>query len=160
MSDFYIRPASLDDLAQLNALMFELHDYHHRSMPLDIKEAAEIEKEKSIALYINDPECLVYVAIEPQTEQVAGFITGHFCELVSVVSKSIQMGSVDELFVSEKYRNNSIADSLMKRLALTFEEYGVKKIFVEVWQFNESAIHFYQKSGFEHHIHWLCKTIR
>lgn len=159
MCNLKIRPACLDDLTQLNALMFELHDYHHQSMPSDIKTADEIEEQKSIALYINDPECLVYVAIEPIEDKVVGFITGHFCELVSVVSQPIQMGSVDELYVSEAYRNQSIAERLMKRLEITFEEYGVKKIFVEVWQFNQPAIKFYQKSGFGHHIHWLCKTL-
>ncbi|WED25179.1 GNAT family N-acetyltransferase [Vibrio sp. DW001] len=159
MTNIKIRPACLDDLGQLNSLMFDLHDYHHQSMPTDIKTPEEIEKQKSIARYMHDPECLVYVAIDPIQDNVVGFITGHFCELISVVSQPTQMGSVDEVFVSPEYRNQSVANQLMQRLEKTFEEYGVKKIFVEVWQFNQHALKFYEKSGFNHHIHWLCKSI-
>ncbi|WP_413284497.1 N-acetyltransferase family protein [Vibrio sp. MA40-2] len=159
MTSVLIRAACLDDLEQLNRLMFELHDFHHQSYPSDIKTAEEIEQQKSISRYLDDPECLVYVAIDQQTDRVLGFVTGHFCELVSVISKPILMGSVDELFVSLEYRKQKIAEQLMQRIELIFEQYGVKKVFVEVWDFNQPAKAFYQKKGFDHHIHWMCKSI-
>lgn len=152
-----IRPAQSKDLEQLNALMFCLHDFHHNNASEDIKTATEIEQDKSIARYLDDPECLVYVA--ESEGDIVGFITGHFCELVSVVSKPIQMGSVDELFVVESFRNQDIAGKLIDRMEQTFEDYGVKKVFVEVWHFNQSAVSFYKKKGFQHHIHWLCKSL-
>lgn len=154
-----IRPARLEDISQLNSLMFELHDFHHQSLPDDIKTAEEVEKEKSIARYLEDPECLVYVSVDSATNKITGFVTGHFCELVSVVSKPIMMGSVDELYVKPSYRKQGVANALMQRIELTFEQYGVKKVFVEVWQFNQSALSFYRQHGFEHHIHWLSKPI-
>jgi ribosomal protein S18 acetylase RimI-like enzyme len=154
-----VRPARLEDIGQLNSLMYELHDFHHQSLPDDIKTAEQVEKEKSIARYLEDPECLVYVSVDSVTYKINGFVTGHFCELVSVVSKPIMMGSVDELYVKPCYRNRGVANELMQRLEFTFEQYGVKKVFVEVWQFNQSALSFYQQNGFEHHIHWLSKPI-
>jgi len=139
--------------------MFALHDFHHHASPDNIKTAAEIEQDKSISRYIDDPDCIVYVAVDIDKSNVVGFITGHFCELISAISKPIQMGSVDELFVVSEYRNQMVAHKLMCRVENTFDDYGVKKIFIEVWDFNKPAIEFYQKNGFVHHIHWLCKTI-
>lgn len=160
MENIQIRSARFEDLEQLNSLMFELHDFHHQSCPTEIKTAEEIEEEKSIARYLDDPECMVFVAVQPQTNQVIGFVTGHFCELISVISKPIQMGSVDELYVKPDFRNQSIANRLMTRMETTFEEYGVEKVFIEVWHFNSNAVQFYEKIGFTHQIHWLCKPLK
>ncbi len=152
-----IRSAKASDLEQLNDLMYQLHDEHHQQAPDSFKTAEEIEQEKSIARYLDNPECLVFVAIKDET--VVGFITGHFCELISTVSKPVQMGSVDELYVLPDCRKQKVAQRLYQALETRFEEYGVKQVFVEVWNFNQSACEFYFDSGFNHHIHWLRKNI-
>ncbi len=157
MDNIKIRFAQSGDLTQIEKLMYRLHDFHHCNARETIKTASDIAQQKSVARYINDPECLVYIA--EQGGHIIGFITGHFCELVSQISKPVQMGSIDELFVVEELRRQGIAESLMEKISVTFEEYGVKKIFVEVWHFNHSAINFYHKQGFDHHIHWLCKSM-
>lgn len=157
MQQVTIRSAKTDDLEQLNELMFSLHDEHHAQCPEHFKTAEEIEQEKSIARYIDDPECLVFVACHD--EQIIGFVSGHFCELISTVSKPVQMGSIDELYVLHAYRKQSIAKTLCQHLEQRFEEYGVKQLFVEVWDFNQSAIAFYHQSGFSQHIHVMRKSI-
>lgn len=152
-----LRAAQSSDLEQLNEMMFDLHHYHHLASPEHFKTAEEIEQEKSIARYLDDPQCLVYVALKGQL--IVGFVTGHFCELVSTVSKPVQMGSIDELFVLPDYRNQAIAEKLFSKLEKTFDDYGVKQVFVEVWDFNDNAKHFYQKMGFIPHIQWWRKSL-
>jgi ribosomal protein S18 acetylase RimI-like enzyme len=158
MNTIQIRSAVFDDLHELNEMMFALHDYHHQSCPEHFKTAEDIEQEKSIARYLDIPECLVYVAVEGET--ILGFITGHFCELVSAVSKPVEMGSIDELYVVPEKRNGAIAARLFHKLEQTFDEYGVEQIFVEVWDFNQAAVNFYQKMGFNQHIHWMRKAVQ
>ncbi|WP_436322434.1 N-acetyltransferase family protein [Vibrio cidicii] len=157
MNDFTISPAQPNDIDALNDLMFALHDEHHQQCPEFFKTAEEIEQEKSIARYLDDPECLVFVA--KRDEEVIGFVSGHFCELISTVSQPLPMGSVDELFVVNAYRHQGIAQTLLQKIEQTFTDYGVSQVFVEVWHFNQSAIALYQKSGFQHHIHWLRKAL-
>lgn len=157
MRNVTIRSAKDTDLEQLNDLMFELHNEHHQQCPNYFKTAEDIEQEKSIARYLDDPECLVFVACEK--EVVIGFISGHFCELISTVSKPIQMGSIDELYVVQGRRSEGLATKLCRKIEQRFTEYGVKEIFVEVWEFNRSAVEFYRHFGFEHHIHWLRKSV-
>ncbi|WJG20302.1 GNAT family N-acetyltransferase [Vibrio furnissii] len=158
MSSVSLQAAQITDLEILNQLMFDLHDEHHRACPEYFKTAEEVEQEKSIARYIENPDCLVLVA--KVDTQIVGFITGYFSELVSSVSKPVPMGSIDELYVMPQYRQQGIARQLFSRLEQTFVEYGVAEVFVEVWDFNKEAQLFYQDVGFSHHIHWLRKSVR
>ncbi len=157
MSAFVIKPACLDDLESLNDLMFDLHDEHHLQSPELFKTAEEIEQEKSIARYIDDPECLVYAA--KCNEEIIGFVSGHFCELMSTVSKPVMMGNVDELYVLPEFRKQGVAKKLLDKIESTFIQYGAKQMFVEVWNFNQQALSLYAKQGFDHHIHCLRKPL-
>ncbi|WP_098415916.1 GNAT family N-acetyltransferase [Vibrio sp. ES.051] len=157
MSAFVIKSACFNDLEPLNDLMFDLHDEHHMQSPELFKTAEDIEQEKSIARYLDNPECLVYVA--KWKDEVIGFISGHFCELTSTVSKPVMMGSVDELYVSPEFRNQGAAQALIEKIESTFIDYGAKQMFVEVWHFNQGALSLYAKHGFGHHIHCLRKPL-
>ncbi|WP_423840445.1 GNAT family N-acetyltransferase [Vibrio mytili] len=157
MSEFLIKPARFEDLESLNDLMFDLHDEHHVQSPELFKTAEEIEQEKSIARYIDNPECLVYVARE--AEVIIGFVSGHFCELISAVSNPVMMGSVDELYVLPAYRKQGVAIALLEKIESTFTDYGVKQMFVEVWDFNQQALALYKREGFAPHIHCLRKPL-
>ncbi|MGF1762241.1 GNAT family N-acetyltransferase [Aliivibrio kagoshimensis] len=162
MAMITIRSADILDLEQLNKLMYDLHHFHHQACPEHFKSADEISEEKNIALYLNEPECLLYIALEKTDEEgelIVGFVTGNFSELVSVVSKPVMMGSVDELYVIPRYRRQGIAEQLFDRIEQEFLDYGVKQLFVEVWDFNKSALHFYQSKQLSPHIHWLRKDL-
>lgn len=162
MEDVVIRSARESDLGRLNQLMYMLHDEHHQQCPEMFKTAADIEQEKSIARYLDDPECVVFVAekcCESMPSQIVGFITGHFCELISTVSKPLQMGSIDELYITSDFRSQQIAQRLCHTIEQRFDDYGVTQVFVEVWHFNQTALDFYHKFGFEPHIHWLRKSL-
>lgn len=158
MTAFILSSARPSDLEALNDLMFDLHDEHHLQCPAFFKSAEEIEQEKSIARYLDDPECLVFVA--KVDEEVVGFVSGHFCELISTVSRPLPMGSVDELYVGKPFRQQGIAEALLAKIEQTFRDYGVEQVFVEVWDFNQTAIALYEKNGFQPHIHWLRKSLK
>ncbi|CAM3878191.1 Aminoglycoside N(6')-acetyltransferase type 1 [Vibrio aerogenes CECT 7868] len=158
MPTTFIRFGCTEDLVHLEKLMYDLHDEHHVACPEHFKTAGEVMKEKQINDYLNSPEALVFIA--SHDDVVVGFITGHFSELVSMVSKPVLMGSIDELFVSPKFRSQGIGRQLLDRLMREFEDYGIEQIFVEVWAFNQAAQKLYQQLGFDHHIHWLRKAVK
>ncbi|USD66493.1 GNAT family N-acetyltransferase [Vibrio sp. SCSIO 43136] len=156
MKDITIRAARLDDLEALNQMMYDLHDFHHQANPALFKTAHDVEQEKSIARYLDHPECFVFVA---QTDQLVGFISGHFCELMSPIVEPVQMGSIDEMFVVSNHRNQGVAQLLFDRIQQSFIDCGVEQLFVEAWDFNQPALGFYKKSGFINHIHYLRKPL-
>ncbi|WP_325205885.1 GNAT family N-acetyltransferase, partial [Vibrio sp. 03_296] len=61
--------------------------------------------------------------------------------------RPLQMGSVDELYVGKPFRQQGIAEALLARIEQTFRDYGVEQVFVEVWDFNQTAIAVYEKNG-------------
>jgi ribosomal protein S18 acetylase RimI-like enzyme len=152
-----IRHAKLDDLSILNQLMFFLHDEHHQAEPFHFKPASEVMLEKNIEQYILAPDALVFVAVEQQ--QIVGFITGHFGEFESSISKAIMMGSIDELYVVPNSRSHGIGTQLLTRCATEFKDYGINQLYVEVWDFNQSALKLYTSLGYQSHIHCLRKTL-
>ncbi|QIA63404.1 GNAT family N-acetyltransferase [Vibrio astriarenae] len=154
-SNFIIRSARFDDLEELNEMMYDLHDEHHQIAPELFKPAEHIEK--SIAHYLEHPECLVYVAM--CDDHVVGFVSGYFGQYQSPVSQPVLMGSADELYVDVQHRKGGIAQALMKRIECEFRDYGAKFMFVEVWDKNQAAVSFYRQFGFENHIHCLVKPL-
>lgn len=157
-----IRRAKYSDLEQLNALMYDLHQFHHDSCPEHFKTADEIIEEKSISTYLDEPECLLYIAVDGRksdNDTIIGFVTGNFCELISVVSKPVMMGSIDELYVVPACRRQGIAEKLFGRIEQEFLDYGVQQLFVEVWNFNHAALEFYHSKQLTSHIHWLRKDL-
>lgn len=157
MTDFTIRRANYDDLPILEQLMYRLHDEHHHAEPEHFKAPEQILEEKKIVEYINAPDALLYVAVDNSV--LVGFVTAHFGELSSTVSKPVMMGTIDELYVVTEQRCNGIGKRLLQRCIDEFDDYGVKQVFVEVWEFNQSAISLYQHIGFKHHIHCLRKGL-
>ncbi len=154
-----IQAAQEQDLEQLDEFMFLLHQEHHEACPELFKTAEEIEQEKSIARYLQSPDCLVYLAKDLDSGKFIGFVTGHFGELISTVSKPVPMGSIDELYVLPECRHLGVANRLLEKIEQTLVDYGVQQLFVEVWDFNQTAKSLYNKLGYNTHIHWLRKSV-
>lgn len=152
-----IRSAQIEDIKLLNNFMLALHDEHHQHRADLCKPAPEVMEEKSIEAYINHPECVVRV-VEIKGE-LAGFITGSFSEFISPIHPQMLVGSVDEFYVLPCYRKQGYGKALLNDLTQYFESYGVKRILVEVYEFNQSAIHMYQAQGFEGYIHCMMKSL-
>lgn len=161
LSSTEIKPATRKHLLQLRDMMRALHEEHHLRDPDLFKEPDDVEKSKDIATYLDDPNCLVYVVIDKQQSKrtCVAFISGHFCELISTVSKPIMMGSVDELYVKPEWRHKGLGRALMDHLNHVLKQYGATQVFVEVWHSNIEAVKMYQEYGFSHHIHWLRKAL-
>ncbi|MDW6093039.1 GNAT family N-acetyltransferase [Vibrio rhizosphaerae] len=153
-----IRLAKSSDLQVLELMMYELHNEHHLACPQHFKSAQAVMQEKRITDYLDSPEGLVFIALSEH--HCIGFVSGHFADLVSSVSKPVLMGSIDEFYVFPSYRGQGIGSQLLQRIEREFDDYGVQQVFVEVWDFNQPAIKLYQKLGFSHHIHCLRKGIR
>ncbi|AYV22901.1 GNAT family N-acetyltransferase [Vibrio mediterranei] len=159
---YRIRSANTQDLETLNDLMYELHEYHHQAVPEDFKPASEVQEEKSIARYLDSPDCLVLVLTidgDKCAPQIVGFVTAQFCELLSPISKPCLIGNIDELFIKPDYRHHGFAQKLLKESERRLIELGASQIMVEVWDFNHAALNLYNKEGFIPHIHCLRKKI-
>jgi [ribosomal protein S18]-alanine N-acetyltransferase len=81
-----------------------------------------------------------YFLLGCQTKEIAGFISGR---------QVLEEGEILNLAVKPQARRGGIGKALLKALLEVFARENVLQVFLEVRESNESAIVFYQKSGFQ-----------
>ena len=86
----------------------------------------------------------IYVAEDNQ--KIVGFITGE------ILSKkewyTVQLGTINNLFVLEEYRGKGIGKKLMETMMDAFKEKGINNFELYALNNNENALKFYEKLGF------------
>ena len=83
-----------------------------------------------------------FIAEEPvgENDTPVGFIT---------YSVNIDTADLQDLFVSESYRNRGAGTALVKEFIAGAKSRGVKKLFLEVRESNEKAQKLYNAAGFK-----------
>ena len=61
----------------------------------------------------------------------------------------MQLGSINNIFVLEEYRNKGIGKALMKTMINALKEVGITNIQLDTFNKNSKAINFYEELGFE-----------
>ena len=120
----------------LNRLMGESSPYfkHHFSAMTWEKRRSDLLKKAA------GGQMRVDIAFEAQTNLAVGY-------LVSSVS-SEKFGTVESIFISEKYRGLGIGESLMNKALAWMDENGTTEKVVEVTVGNEQVYGFYERFGF------------
>ena len=67
--------------------------------------------------------------------------------------------SIDNLVVVEEYREQGVGQALMGQVHLWAQKSGVKEIQLTVWDFNQGAIAFYKKLGYQMLHHRMRKEL-
>ncbi|WP_158587124.1 GNAT family N-acetyltransferase [Motilimonas pumila] len=154
---FSIRTVTPEDLPYLTAALDRLNDLHHQAVPEYFKPAAEIRQQKDISLYGKKDMCFGFVA--QLNERPIGMLLCHIRDLISPISAQRKIGSIDELYVEPKHQSKGIGKALVAEFEQLCRQHQATDIFVEVWEFNQAARHFYQSVGMATHIRWLRKSI-
>ena len=66
---------------------------------------------------------------------------------------------IDELCVDKDQSRQGIARSIMKYIENYAKEIGIERIELNMWEFNEEARSFYEKSGFKTYRRYLERCI-
>jgi ribosomal protein S18 acetylase RimI-like enzyme len=153
---FNLFRATNQDHARLTELCLCLYQYHHANQPQLVKLPQRDEIEDELTNYLNNPECFVFIA--KCKDQTVGFVSGQLYQIISPLSKPDSLGSIDHWYVANEWRGMGIGGALLTKIEREFNDYGVDRLTVEVWDFNESALKTYQKRGFKAHLHCLTKA--
>ncbi|MBP5678264.1 MAG: GNAT family N-acetyltransferase [Bacilli bacterium] len=68
-------------------------------------------------------------------------------------------GEVTELIISKHIRGKGLGDKLMKKMERYFQEKGCTYMGIDVFAYNENAIHFYEKEGYHNRMHHVIKKL-
>ena len=143
------REAQKSDYSALNELLAEIDEYHRIHAPSVLKKPDGPTREPDyINKLIDDDDVLLLLALEDDT-------------LVGLAHASIQRsrpipilvprtyGYLETIAVASSYRRRGIGKSLLQKAELWAKSKGAEKIQLGVWEFNESAIRFYENNGYE-----------
>ena len=141
-------------------MILSLADQMHRQAHPEIFQQAErpAEVKDYLLASIQAKEAVVFVA-EDGDEIIGAILAWERQPPEAPVLVPRGMVSVDNLVVTEAYRQQGVGQALMERVYLWAEERGLEQIQLTVWDFNQGALTFYEKLGFEMLHHRMRKEL-
>jgi ribosomal protein S18 acetylase RimI-like enzyme len=146
---FPIRAATHRDIEAVYNLFAEVDRLHYEALPHIFCPAPNPAPLKDyFAQVIEDPKGVIFV-VEDDQQIIAAILAWlrEAREIPLLVTR--QYASIENIAVSSSYRRMGIGETLLKRLHQWAREQGVDQVELSVWEFNLTALAFYEKSGYQ-----------
>lgn len=149
-----VRFAEEKDLDRVNELRKQVNDIHVEGRPDLFKEGFGVEIRDFVQVMMNDENSDIIVA------ERDGIICGMVCvdyvnKPETPYSKARSFYHVQEIAVDENYRRKGVAKELLEFMVVEAKKRKLHRIELDVWEFNTSAIEFYQAVGFKETRRWM-----
>lgn len=142
-----IRFAREDELDRVNELRKQVNDLHVEGKPDVFKAGFNDELYNHIYDIWNDPEQEIVVADADGI--ICGFaVVHHIYKAENPVMFERDFIDVDEFCVDERFRRQGIATEIITFIKDYTKEKGFKRIELNMWEFNQGALEFYEAVGF------------
>ena len=143
-----IRFAREDELDKVNVLRKQVNDLHVEGKPDVFKPGFTDELRDYIYDIWNNPEQGIIVAEE--NGEICGFaIINHIVKPENPFMYERNFLDIDEFCVDKDHRRQGVATALISFIRDFAKEKGYKRLELNMWEFNESALAFYESVGFE-----------
>lgn len=137
-----IRFAREDELDRVNELRKQVNDLHVEGKPDVFKAGFNDELYNHIYDIWNDPEQEIVVA------DADGIICGFAVVHHIYKAENPFMFERDFIDVDERFRRQGIATEIITFIKDYTKEKGFKRIELNMWEFNQGALEFYEAVGF------------
>ena len=143
-----VRRAETGDNGRIIELLLQIADVHHRGRPDIFKGGAKKYGRDEFDAILEDPDRPVFVAADE-----GGSVLGYcFCMVVRYSAHAVfndsSMLYIDDFCVDADCRGQGIGHILFEEVKKYARQIGVYLIDLNVWEFNEGAIKFYESCGF------------
>lgn len=147
MMDVVIRKATMADQAGLERLYLEIDALHHEAMPHLFRKTEEIERPSSFfEERLGDGNTRLFVA---NTDgQLVGLILLKVKTHDHPLFYAQEYLHISTLIVAAKYHGQGVAQQLMATAVSFAKKHHLSQITLNVYEFNQRAIAFYEKEGF------------
>ena len=143
-----VRFAKEEDLERVNEIRKMVNDVHVNGRPDIFREGFNDELKNFIYEIWNAENKDIIVA------ERDGVICGFAC--IQIVDKpenpfmlARRFYDVDEFGVDEKFRRQGVATELIGFIRADAKRRGINKVELNMWEFNEGALAFYESVGFQ-----------
>jgi ribosomal protein S18 acetylase RimI-like enzyme len=145
-----IRRATIEDAALLAELNIDIQQLHADAQPNFFKVPIS-KNDELIAIYarhLGDEHTRIFIA-EADGEAQGCILLIHRQHEANPYAFANSRMVIDQLSVNENYRGKGLGHALMQRAIELSHELEVDYLWLNVWAFNEAAIEFYKREGFE-----------
>lgn len=143
-----IRFAREDELIRINEMRKQVNDVHVEGKPEVFKPGFSEELQNFIYYIWQDPEQDIVVA--DKDGELCGFaIVHHIYKPENPFMYVRDFLDIDEFCVDERHRREGVAMALIDFIKKYAKEKGYHRIELNMWEFNEGALAFYEAAGFE-----------
>lgn len=142
-----VRFAEEKDLERINELRRQVNDIHVEGKPEIFKAGFPDELRDYIYEIFADPDKSIVAA---ETDGIiCGFaVIGVYVKPETPFMYECRFLEVYEFGVDKAFRRNGAGSEIMKFIRAYAAERGIDRIELDMWEFNDGALKFYEQSGF------------
>lgn len=142
-----IRFARKEDYEAINALRAPVCALHSNGYPALFKPVFAKDHQERVLKMMEDPEQDVLVAEE--NGQLLGFAMVEYIKREETNSMyAVHEAHIVEIGVDETSQGKGIGTALIQAVKDAAKVRGCRSVQLDVWEFNKSALRFYEKLGF------------
>ena len=143
-----VRLARENELERVNELRMQVNALHVAGKPEVFKPGFPEELRNYIYAIHKDPEQFITVAVKDGT--ICGFaVLHHINRPENPFMKERDFLDIDEFCVDEAFRRQGIASEMIDFIREFAKEKGFHRIELNMWEFNQDALAFYEAAGFQ-----------
>lgn len=137
-----VRSAVADDTDAVYALLKTIAALHREARPEMFPDLVSKYTPEEIRTRLGDPDSGVFVAISE--DSVVGYV---FCNVIK--EGNCKTLYIDDICVDASSRRGGVGSALMLRAEEYAREKNCDSLMLNVWEFNGSAVSFYEKCGYK-----------
>ncbi len=142
-----VRLAEESELERVNELRQQVNALHVAGKPDVFKPGFPEELQNYIFTIRDDPE--QYIVVAEKDGSICGFaVLHHISRPENPFMKKRDFLDIDEFCVDEAYRRHGIASAMIGFIRDFAREKGFHRIELNMWEFNQDALAFYEAAGF------------
>ncbi len=135
------------DLNRVNELRKQVNDLHVVGKPEVFKPGFCDELRNYIQTIFRDPEQRIVVA--EQDGKICGFaVLHHIYKPENPFMYERDFLDIDEFCVDEAFRRQGVASAMVAFIKNWAKDQGYHRIELNMWEFNQDALAFYEQAGF------------
>ncbi len=143
-----VRFAKENELGRVNELRKQVNDIHVEGKPEVFKPGFGQELRDFIKVIWNDPEQEIVVAEDDGV--ICGFaVLHHINKPENPFMKERDFIDIDEFCVDKDHRRKGAASAMVSFIKEYAKEKGFSRIELNMWEFNQNALAFYEAAGFK-----------
>lgn len=156
-----VRPATQEDVAVLARLNGFVHGPHVEGRPDFFQPPSDKEKLASLFHdFLSGEDALAFIAEAEEEARPVGYVTATIHHNPgSVLTRPRSFAFVEHIAVDPEHAREGIGAALVEAVRTAGKDAGCTTVLTDVWDFNKTALAFFDGLGFVPMRHWLERSL-